>query len=77
MNGFEKWHQLEHPNIRRMHAMGFHSRDTLAMVFEGPQDANDRWFRNMGKLRVQDWTEFMDDVLDTMLGWCTRAFIHA
>jgi serine/threonine protein kinase len=73
----EQWRRLEHPNIRRMLAMGFHTGDTLVMVFEGPKNASDSWLERMASLRAQNWDGFIGDILDTALG-CVRglSFLH-
>jgi hypothetical protein len=73
----EQWRRLEHPNIRHMLAMGFHTGDTLVMVFEGPKNASDIWLENMASLRAQNWDGFIRDILDTALG-CVRglSFLH-
>lgn len=73
----EQWRRLEHPNIRRMLAMGFHSGDTLIMAFEGSKNASDSWFENMTRLRNQNWEGFMKNILDTTLGCaCGLRFLH-
>lgn len=73
----EQWRRLEHPNIRRMLAMGLHAGDTLAMAFEGTKNASDIWLKDMASLRNQDWAGFVKNILDTTLG-CARGlhFLH-
>lgn len=73
----EQWRRLEHPNIRRMLAMGLHAGDTLAMAFEGSKNESDIWLKNMVSLRNQDWASFVKNILDTTLG-CARGlhFLH-
>lgn len=73
----EHWRRLEHPNIRRMLAMGLHAGDTLAMAFEGTKNASDIWLKDMASLRNQDWASFVKNILDTTLG-CARGlhFLH-
>jgi serine/threonine protein kinase len=73
----EQWRRVEHPNIRRMLAMGFHTEDTLAMVFDGPKNVSDIWLENMASLRNQDWASFVKNILDTVLGClCGLRFLH-
>jgi len=73
----EQWRRLEHPNIRRMLTMGFHTGDTLVMVFEGPTNASDIWLKNMASLRNQDWVGLVKNILDTTLGCaCGLRFLH-
>lgn len=73
----ELWRRLEHPNIRRMLAMGFHAGDTLVMAFEGSKNASDIWLENMASLRNRNWASFVKNILDTTLG-CARGlrFLH-
>lgn len=73
----EQWRRLQHPNIRRMLAMGFRSGDTLVMAFEGSKNESNIWLKNMVSLRNQDWVGFVNNILDTTLG-CARGlhFLH-